>query len=42
MYVGLYLQVVHQKFIEGRISIKVYQKAFIISNFNPGGLKRNT
>lgn len=37
-----YLQVVHQKFIEGRISIKVYQKTFIISNFNPRGLERNT
>lgn len=40
--VHVYLQVIHQQFIEGRISVKVDKKTFIISNFNPRRLERNT
>lgn len=33
--VCVYLQVVHQQFIESRVGIKVDKKALIVSNFNP-------
>lgn len=33
--VYVHLQVVHQQFIESRVSVKVDKKAFIVSNFNP-------
>lgn len=31
----VYLQVIHQEFIEGRIGVKVDKKTLIISDFNP-------
>lgn len=31
----VYLQIVHQQFVEGRIRVKVDEKTLIISNFNP-------